>query len=272
MKRTIILSALLSSAMLLNAQTKELAVLLYGADGTDESYLLTEDISLSFEDDEVYLMVNDEKVCELDIDDENIVDIDFRTAFVINGTNDPANTENYFSTFFSSEGAYRLPEEGVTAYAGTPEGEVLKMKSVGSIIAQGEPVVLKATSESYVLMPTASTIAPSEPNALAGTDDEQTLGTGDYALSFGQDGIGFYPWDSKVIADNNAYLPFGSLYSASSLTMKFDDEKPTDIKPQHVSTPEHDIIYNLSGIRVGKDNKGIVIKSGRKIIKQTQAN
>lgn len=267
MKRTFILSALLSIAMLLNAQTEELAVLLYGTDGTEESFLLTEDISISFEGDEVYLMVNDEKVCELDLEDEKIVDIDFRTAFVINGTNDPAKKpEDYYSTFFSTEGAYKLPEEGVTAYATTPEGEGLRMKDVGSIIAQGEPVILKATSESFVLMPTAYGTATTEPNALAGTDEENILGTGDYALALGEKGIGFYPWDGKTIADNNAYLPLGTASSISSFAFVFDGDDPSCIDAPHASAPRHDNIYNLSGMRVGKDYKGIVIKNGKKTI------
>ncbi len=178
--------------MAANAQTKELAVLLYGTDGTEESYLLTDDIYFSFEDDGVYLMNNDEKVCKLDIENEDIV-VDFRTAFIMDGRKDPDNSESYYSTFFSSEGAYKLPEEGVTAYAATAEGEQLKMKAVGNVIAQGEPVVLKATTDSFVLMPTAYGTDPTEPNALDGTDEEQTLGTGDYALSVGENGIGFYP-------------------------------------------------------------------------------
>lgn len=266
MKKTILLSALMSISMLLNAQTEAPAVLFHGTDGTDESYLLTDDISLSFEDGEVYLMVGGEKVSELDVDEEDIVDIDFRTAYIMSGTSDPASSENcFYSTFFSSEGAYKLPEEGVTAYAGMPEGGALKMNSIGSIIAQGEPVLLRATSESFVLMPSGSTIEPSAPNALAGTDSEMMLGDGDYALSLGQDGIGFYPWDGKTIADNNAYLPFGSQYPVSSLTLKFDDT-PTAIDTPHVAASEPGLIYNLNGMRVGKDYKGIVVKNGKRII------
>lgn len=255
--------------MLLNAQTKMDAVLLYGADGANESYLLTEDISINFDGDEIYISIGDENIYAADLEAEGVVDLDFRTAFVINGTNDPAGGENYYSTFFSSEGAYKLPESGVTAYVGTPEGKQLKMTDVGNIIAQGEPVVLKATSESFVLMPTAYGNYPTEYNALDGTDYAMLLGNGDYALSFGQDGIGFYPWDGNAIADNNAYLPFGSLYSDSPLTLKFDDEDPTAIEATPIiTTPDSDIIYNLSGMRVNKDYKGIVIKNGKKILQK----
>ena len=268
MKQLFLLFSALCCMMAANAQTKELAVLLYGTDGTEESYLLTEDISISFEDEAVWLMVNDEKVCKLNLDDENIVDVDFRTAFIMDGIKDPNKTDDYYSTFFSSEGAYKLPEEGVTAYAATAEGEQLKMKAIGNVIAQGEPVVLKATTDSFVLMPTAYGTDPTEPNALAGTDEEQTLGTGDYALSVGENGIGFYPWDGNTIPDNNAYLPLGSLSSVSSLAFLFEGDDPTGINTPYVYTPEDGAIYNLSGMRVGKVFKGIVIKNGNKTLQK----
>ena len=267
MKQLFLLFSALCCMMAANAQTKELAVLLYGTDGTEESYLLTDDIYFSFEDDGVYLMNNDEKVCKLDIENEDIV-VDFRTAFIMDGIKDPDNSESYYSTFFSSEGAYKLPEEGVTAYAATAEGEQLKMKAIGNVIAQGEPVILKATSESFVLMPTAYGTDPTEPNALDGTDEEQTLGTGDYALSVGENGIGFYPWDGNTIPDNNAYLPLGSLSDVSSLTFLFEGDDPTSIELPFVYTPEDGIIYNLSGMRVGIDYKGIVIKNGKKTLQK----
>lgn len=57
MKRTVLLSALWTSSMLLSAQTKEEALLFSSPEGMDESYLLSDSVSVSFADGSANLLV-----------------------------------------------------------------------------------------------------------------------------------------------------------------------------------------------------------------------
>ena len=117
----------------------------------------------------------------------------------------------------------------------------------------------------------------SENNVLYGLFQPHYVPENSYVLQNGASGIGFY----KVIVNNNAinnyainsfrcYIPSSAIPAAAhSLSIVFDDSETTGIAD--VRGKKEDVrgdIFNLSGQRVGKDYKGVVIKNGRKMIQK----
>ena len=270
MKRTGILAASLMCSVMLLAQTREAAVLFSGGgDGMDESYLLTENVSVVFDNDGKALISldgMDEK--EFVLDKDYPVTAEFRDAFKLTANQDRNHQENYYSTFFTSESAYKVPDEA-KAYIGEVSGEVLDLTDVGDIIHADEPVILKATGSSITLMPSCNKDAASAGNKLSGTEEGIASAPANvYALSLGQNGVGFYEWSGRAIGANKAYLMLGSSLSAPirSFGMMFDDGTFTGIPAVKVSDqPQDDAIYNLQGQRVDGSYNGVVIKNGQKV-------
>ncbi len=202
------------------------------------------------------------------------------TAFEVTANQDPKHPKNYYSTFYSETDAFQVPD-GVTAYTGKVESSasdptvsVLKLTKIeDGIIPAYEAVILKSTQSntdagqiSYLLTETTETESKSTDNKLLGTVATKTLGTGDYALSLGQNGVGFYLWNGKQIGANKAYLHLDEKNSAKAFVFDFDEGTTTGIKNHQPSTinPQPSL-YNLNGMRVGKGYKGIVIKNGKKV-------
>ena len=190
----------------------------------------------------------------------------------ITANQDPNNKANYYSTFYSNKKAYSVPE-GVTAYTGAVDGDVLKLTAIESgIIPAGEAVILRLTTENNTatkkqLTLTAMTTkaTKSTDNKLVGTDEAMTLGANDYALSLGQKGVGFYLWKDKSIDAHKAYLTLESPTMAKAFTFMFDDGETTAIEQPAINGKQSGDTYNLNGVRVNDNYKGIVIKNGKKI-------
>ena len=198
--------------------------------------------------------------------------------FNIIANQDPNNKANYYSTFYSGKKAYSVPE-GVTAYTGAVDGSVLKLTAIESgIIPAGEAVILRLTTENntapkkqFDLTVMTTTATKSDTNELKGTDVATTLSTNDYALSLGQYGVGFYLWEGKSIGAHKAYLIWdGSSVGAKAFTFQFEDETDgihsINVNDSSTGSETGDNMYNLNGLRVGKDYKGIVIVNGKKYV------
>ena len=190
----------------------------------------------------------------------------------ITANQDPNNKANYYSTFYSGTKAYSVPS-GVTAYTGAVDGNVLKLTAIeGGIIPAGEAVILRLTTENntatkkqFDLTAITTTATKSTTNKLSGTDVAKTLGANDYALSLGQNGVGFYLWEGKSIDAHKAYLTLESPTMAKAFTFMFDDGETTAIEQPAINGKQSGDTYNLNGVRVNDNYKGIVIKNGKKI-------
>lgn len=87
--------------------------------------------------------------------------------------------------------------------------------------------------------------------------------------------VGFYQVSESTYRINpfRAFINLSTLpvdpSSARALTIVYDDENTTGVKNVKSTMAEgSNEIYNLSGQRVGKDYKGVVIKNGRKMIQK----
>ncbi len=114
-------------------------------------------------------------------------------------------------------------------------------------------------------------IPDAQADALYGVFQMHYVPENSYVLQNGASGIGFY----KVNVDNYAINPFRCYITlpepseAPSLSIVFDNSETTGIAD--VRGQKEDVrsdIFNLSGQRVGKDYKGVVIKNGRKMIQK----
>ena len=194
----------------------------------------------------------------------NYIPTDWTPAYEVKANKDPESV-NYYSTFYSGTNAYEVPS-GVTAYTGVAEGNVLNLTAIESgIIPAKEPVILKASQSQVYLQYTAETGTNSTDNMLEGTDEETALSANQYALSLGQKGVGFYLWSGKEIGANKAYLTLESPTMAKAFTFQFDDGETTAIEQPTINGKQSGDTYNLNGVRVNDNYKGIVIKNGKKI-------
>lgn len=194
--------------------------------------------------------------------------LDIRKAELLTGTNmtiGDAKTGTFCAPY-----AITLPA-GVTAYTANVSGEWATMTLVagpGEELTACTPVIVKsenAVDERFYGVSTTND-ATCTSNDLVGilkagqqlsSDASNTY----YALQNGSEGIGFYVIGSNYsVKANRAYLKTTS--SQANIRMRFEEE--TGIKA--VESTESDVKYNLSGLRVDSNYKGIVIKNGKKVL------
>lgn len=197
--------------------------------------------------------------------------------FNITANQDPDHKQNYYSTFYSRTCDFRVPES-VTAYTGVVDGSVLRLTAIeGGIIPTGEAVILRltsadntATKKQFDLTALITSATRSSSNALKGTDEATTLSANQYALSLGGNGVGFYLWEGKQIGANKAYLTLDDNEgeNAKAFTFQFDDGEATAIEQPTISGKQSSDTYNLNGVRVDENYKGIVIKNGKKVLQK----
>ena len=133
-------------------------------------------------------------------------------------------------------------------------------------VAAGTPVLLKGTSATATLTIGSGYVgSPLTDTALTGTYLPKTIeGNTDYVLGKKDDKVGFYHWSSNNLAANRAYLA-GSSNNARGFALMFDDDA-TGIVSTPGETEEGTVIYNLSGQRLNKMQKGINIVNGKKVL------
>lgn len=189
-------------------------------------------------------------------------------AVAVTANEDPDNKGNYYSTFYSSLEAYNIPD-GVNAYTAEVEGENVKLTKVaGNILPQGEAVLLRSKTTSDMSMTIADNMGEkSTGNQFKGVDvSTDQDGITHYMLSYGQNKLGFYKMNSAmVLSPNKAFIALQS-NPAKALRFVFQDDMPTGINDVNADDSHSDKIFNLSGMRLNKMQKGINIVNGKKIL------
>ena len=263
-------AAMLMACSMASAQTKEEAILFSGA-GMDYSYLLAEKVSVTFDEGGIALISldgMDEK--EFVIADGYPVTAEFKNAFRLTANEDPDNLGNFYSTFYTSEGAYKVPETAKAFIGEVKKGKDIDVLSLTAtadgLIPASEAVILRGEESDIVLMPSCRKDAASTTNMLLGSDELMTLPQNSYALSYGQHGLGFYDFSGSVLPANKAYLTLGSS-AASSISFRFSFGDATDIDIP-VNDNANAPAYNLQGQQVDENYRGIVIINGKKVLKQ----
>lgn len=187
----------------------------------------------------------------------------------------------YFRSFFDSKVAYEMPDK-VTAFTAKVDGSYLLLTAIegniGNIIPKNTPVILRAeesaifkeNAKNYIKLVTSeSGESISAENVLRGTDDDMDSPSDNcYILSHGSKGLGFYKWPTtKTLEAHKAYYIEGGSSSAKALIFRFEDEA-TGINNEIIDSASDEsepVIYNLSGIRISKPQKGINIIKSKKV-------
>ena len=242
--------------------------LLVGNTTVDESYLF-DGAKVTFDGDMVVLAMGSDNH-QYDLSETERLAIDFSHTFRLTANEDPDNLGNFYSTFYTSEGAYKVPETAKAYIGEVKKGEdidVLNLTATAAgLIPSGEAVILRASDNSITLMPSCRKDAASDDNMLQGSDEPMTLPQNSYALSYGQHQLGFYDFSGSVLPANKAYLTLdGSAAQSVGLRFSFGDTTEID-------APEMDdtdiVIYSVSGVRLTELQQGINIVNGKKVLKR----
>ena len=171
-------------------------------------------------------------------------------------------TEAGYATLFI-EGTDVVIPEGVVAFAAVVENDILKLNAIDGKVAAGEPVVLKGAAGFYGFAPTTEAVKADANDLKGAAEDVEAAGKYVLAKPEGKD-AGFYLADKGTIKAGKAYLEIAN--GVKSYVFAGDDETGIESLTPAFSEGEG-AIYNLSGQRVSKAQKGIYIINGKKVLK-----
>lgn len=161
--------------------------------------------------------------------------------------------------------------DGLEAYSVSynSSSKELTYTQIDGVVEAGKAVILKGKGN-YILEASSETATVKE-TGLKASDGNKIGAENIYCLANKKNGVGFYQVANTVtIPANKAYLEIGT--PASTLAKYYSigiGGNTTGIQAIHQNSVKADgIMYFLSGQRVGKDYKGIVICNGKKMIKK----
>lgn len=125
-------------------------------------------------------------------------------------------------------------------------------------VAAGEGIILQGTADAEYEVPVATeAVTPNSDNLLA----TGAISEGDYIL---YEGV-FVPCSGGTLPDGKAFLPKSAITSGAKVISLVFGGGSTGINEIQKAETEG-AIYNLSGMRVSKTQKGVYIMNGRKVI------
>lgn len=165
---------------------------------------------------------------------------------------------------------YSNRTDGLEAYAVKYADGKLTYNKIDGIVPANTAVLLKGEAKEYTLTVSGGA-ATTVDTDLKPSDGNKTGANNIYCLANKNSVVGFYQVASTVqIPKNKAYLEIGT--PTTTLAKYYSigiGGNTTGIQAiQQNSVKADGIMYSLSGQRVGKDYKGIVICNGKKMIKK----
>jgi hypothetical protein len=151
-----------------------------------------------------------------------------------------------------------------------------KLNAVTGVVPANEAVLVKAQSGDYAFEYTTAT-GSVEGNLLRGSVEDTYVEGLAYVLANGTEGVGLYRAKLNMNAEgaegtthflnnaNKAYLPKPAEASARFISFDFGTE--TAIENIEGAEAENAVVYDLSGRRVQKAQKGVFIVNGKVVIK-----
>lgn len=164
---------------------------------------------------------------------------------------------------------YSNRADGLEAYSVSynSSSKELTYTKINGVVEAGKAVILKGKGN-YILEASSETATVTETGLKA--SDGSIKGTDNiYCLANKNNVVGFYRVSSDVtIPANKAYLEINAANSAKYYSIGIGGNTTGIQAIQQNSVKADGIMYSLSGQRVGKDYKGIVICNGKKMIKK----
>ena len=159
----------------------------------------------------------------------------------------------------------------VTVYAVSAlSTETATLTEVQNVIPANEAVLVNAPAETYKFKYTGGALGLEGENLLEGTVFDTNINENAYVLGIVNEEVGLYKAamnvDENTAFLNNAfkaYLPKTNLNGANALRFNFGET--TGIEGVIEGTNANAVIFDLSGRRVAKMQKGIYIMNGKKV-------
>lgn len=194
----------------------------------------------------------------------------------VHANEDPDNKGNYYATYYDSKYSWVVSTDGAMAYTGEvlphmngTEVDYLYLAmspTESNAIPNDCAVIIRGTTPKILLTLAEEECARPKSNALIGTDFEIGSNSIDnYIMTYGKDGLGFYRYGTGTLAAHKAYLNVDSSSSAKAITMVFDDGDATGVSSVIENNDGSNVIYNLSGQRIDRLQRGINIVNGKKV-------
>lgn len=165
---------------------------------------------------------------------------------------------------------YSNRTDGLEAYSVSynSSSKELTYTKIDGVVQAGKAVILKGKGD-YILEASTETATVTE-TGMETSDGTKTGAPNIYCLANKtSNGVGFYQVSSDVtIPANKAYLEINAANSAKYYSIGIGGNTTGIQAIQQNSVKADGIMYSLSGQRVGKDYKGIVICNGKKMIKK----
>ena len=172
-------------------------------------------------------------------------------------------TDAGYATMYIPETSVTIPT-GVEAYTGTINGELLILNPLQDVVIKGQAVVLKGNEGYYSFIPVETGVGLIQSDLLGTAEPLEANGT-QYVLAQKDDVIGFYKAEGTIAA-GKAYLDIAD-GSVKGFALSFDGETSIKTIDNGQLTMDNAVIYDLSGRRVEKMQKGIYIVNRKKMLK-----
>ena len=159
--------------------------------------------------------------------------------------------------------------DGLEAYSVSysSSSKELTYTPINGVVAEGKAVILKGKGN-YILEASSKTATVTK-TGLETSDGTKTGAENIYCLASKNNVVGFYRVANTVtIPANKAYLEINTTTPAKYYSIGIGGNTTGIQTIQQNSVKADGIMYSLSGQRVGKDYKGIVICNGKKMIKK----
>lgn len=164
---------------------------------------------------------------------------------------------------------YSNRTDGLEAYSVSynSSSKELAYTKIDGVVEAGKAVILKGKGD-YILEASSKTATVTE-TGLKASDGSIKGAANIYCLANKNNVVGFYQVSSDVtIPANKAYLEINAANSAKYYSIGIGGNTTGIQAIQQNGVKADGIMYSLSGQRVGKDYKGIVICNGKKMIKK----
>ncbi|MBQ5936299.1 MAG: hypothetical protein IJL50_00465 [Bacteroidaceae bacterium] len=172
-------------------------------------------------------------------------------------------TDAGYATIYNDETAGTL-SSNVTVFTGKKNGSWLSLTEQANTIPAQTAVVLKGAEGYFSFTPAASAPAITGENELLGTAAPLTATGSEYVLGKANETVGFYR------AEEGSAIPEGKAYLVSASGVKgfvLSEGGATGIINLNDNLNLDEPIYNLSGQRLQKMQKGINIVGNKKVLK-----
>ncbi len=212
----------------------------------------------SIDDGEYTATISNIEICDENLDPYYPADCTFKVIVGAAAETEKITLTKEYNTYIPAKALDFSSVDGIKAYYVTAVTATEATITETTTVAAGEGIILKGTAEAEYEVPVASgEVAKNDDNLLK----TEGIAVNDYILYDGK----FVLCSDGELADGKAYLPASAFTAGAKIINIVFGGESTGINEVQKSEADG-AIYNLSGMRVSKTQKGVYIMNGRKVI------